>query len=278
MIIFPFIVAGAAAFLIALLFASVDELSKDERVVPQTLPDLPAPPPPAPVVDSGANGVPNGSTVVLPQTRWKRVNAILGALNAAAKQSGIPLGLLVGWIAKESAGKLSEYPQPGPGDTKADERGYFQLMPAESKAIGVDHQRLSTDSLYSINAGLALIGKYMGTIDRYGIAPRGSSYYWRLVKLAHSMGSGAVGKLVEKAKAQGATKSWDDFKAFSLKQRVNGPQPAKWFPFVDEIYTIGQPYGFGPDAQMVAGLFGGLPNRRPVYTDIPDPLDMLRKR
>ena len=49
-------------------------------------------------------------------TGKKGVDAILSKLRKAAFASGIPLGLLVGWIAKESAGRLATKPQPGPGD------------------------------------------------------------------------------------------------------------------------------------------------------------------
>ncbi len=60
--------------------------------------------------------------------------------------------------------------------TKLDERGYFQLMPAESESLGLDHDRLSTDEVYSINAGLLLIAKYMKAVQALGIAPVGSSF------------------------------------------------------------------------------------------------------
>ena len=41
----------------------------------------------------------------------------------------------------------------------------------------------------SINAGILLIKKYMSSVSALGVAPAGSSYFWKLVKLAHSMGS-----------------------------------------------------------------------------------------
>jgi hypothetical protein len=180
-------------------------------------------------------------------TKWKGVNAILGKLQAAAQSTGIPLGLMVGWIGMESGGKLSD-------TTSLDERGYFQLMPDESKSIGVDHQRLSTDADYSIDAGIKLIRKYQSTINNLGF-PAGTSFYWRLVKLAHSMGSGQVNKVVKAAKDAGAAGSWDDLEQFALGMKINGPQPKKWFPFVDKVYAAGRPFGFGSESMTNVGFY-----------------------
>jgi hypothetical protein len=177
------------------------------------------------------------------KTGYKRVDAILDALRAAARAAGIPLGLMVGWVAKESGGKLSD-------TTSLDERGYFQLMPSESKSIGVDHQRLSTDSDYSINAGVLLIQYYQKAVDALGVASKGSSYYWRLVKLAHSMGSGQMKKVVNAAKAAGSAGSWSDLESFAMGMSIRGPQPKKWFPFVDLVYKVGQPFGFGSESSV----------------------------
>lgn len=200
------------------------------------------------------------------RTGWKRVDVILGDLKAAAVSSGIPLGLLVGWVAKESGGKLAD-------TTSLDERGYFQLDPRESAALGLDHQRIGTDSVYSINAGLALIGKYMGQVDAYGVAQHGTAYYWALVKLIHSMGAGAVAKLVAGARAAGEAGSWESFKRYALAlEHVQGPQPKKWIPFVDSIIAVGQPFGFGEGSDTIVG--GGAAGE-PAFDDIPDILNLI---
>lgn len=248
--LFPLLlIAGGAT---ALLYLA---LRSEDRTVPVNEPDAP----PAP-----------GST------RYKLVDKILPDLQRASQSSGIPLGLLVGWIARESGGKLATKPQPGPGDTKLDERGYFQLHPDESKALGFDHQRLSTDPTYSINAGLALIGKYMGQVDALGVAQKGTTYYWRLVKLAHTMGSGAMKKIVAAAQAAGDAKNWDDLEDYALshdKELLASTKhsPAKWFPFVDEVYATGAPFGFGSGAATLVGA-------GPAFADIVDPLDCLRRK
>lgn len=240
--------AGAIGAMFLVLSAS------DDGPVPQHDPDLP----PAP-----------GST------RYKLVDAIMGELRKAAAASGIPLGVLIGWIAKESGGKIGEV-------TKLDERGLFQLMPSESKMLGVDHKRLSTDVPYSINAGLALIGHYMGDVDKLGVAQRGSSYYWRLVKLMHTMGSKAASTIVSAAKAAGVAGSWDTLEKYATANdseflHETKHSPVKWFPFVDQVYDAGAPFGFGIDQlTTVVGAWGGVSGVS-SYSDIVDPLDCLRR-
>ncbi len=211
------------------------------------------------------------------QTRWKFVNAILPQLQAASQSSGLPMGLSVGWVAKESGGKLATKPQPGPGDTKYDERGYYQLMPDESKTLGLDHQRLSIDSTYSINGGLAAIAFYSGDADRLGVAPKGSAYFWRLVKLIHSMGFGAVKKIIDAAKAAGSAGSWESLKNYAMAHdaellHATKHSPSKWLAFVDEVYSVGAPFGFGASDAIVgaSGVTGGK-----IFDDIIDPLDCL---
>lgn len=230
---------------------------------------------------------PNEPNPALPagtlSTRYKLVDAIMDhvtepdgtvqpGLKQAAKTSGIPLGLLVGWIAKESGGKLSD-------TTSMDERGYFQLMPDESKSLGIDHDRLSTDPLYSINAGLLLIGKYMQVIakDAPSVAV-GTSFYFLLVKLAHTQGSGDTKVLIDGARAAGALGNWNDFYNYGLSgQARTKHSPAKWFPFLADIFQIGRPFGFGTDVPPITnvGAIDGYGEQGIGYDDIPDVLELL---
>lgn len=248
-IVIPLLLVAAGIAGIVILVTT-----KDDRPVPDNPPDLPDAP--------------------LGQTRWKLVNKILPQLQQAAQSSKVPLGLLVGWIAKESGGRLSD-------TTRLDERGLFQLHPKESEALGIDHQRLSTDLVYSINAGLALIGKYMGAVDKLGIARKGTEYYWRLVKLMHTMGSGAVLKIINAAEAANSVGSWDALKNYAIVHDVDllrstKHSPKKWFPLVDAVFDVGAQFGVGTPETMVAG-FGSnyvVPGGK-VFEDIPDPLDCL---
>lgn len=196
-------------------------------------------------------------------TGYKRVDELLPQLKQASITSGVPLGLLIGWIAKESGGRLSD-------TTKLDERGYFQLMPDESKKLGLDHQRLSTDSDYSIAGGIKLIQDYAKKAEALAAAPIGTAYYWRLVKLLHTMGSGAVPKIIAGAKQVGATSSWDALEqhATSNEDRYlheTKHSPTKWFPLVDKVYDAGRPFGFGLDAgtpiSSAVALAGFLPRQ-----------------
>lgn len=259
MLIVPILlVAGGTAALIALLAGA-----KDERPVPDHEPDERAAP--------GSTG-------------YKKVDALLPELRKAADSSKVPLGLLVAWIAKESGGKLSEVTK------KYDERGYFQLMPAESTSLidpetgkkGLDHKRLSTDSKYSINAGLLLIGKYMRIVDALHVAKKGTAFYWLLVKLCHAMGEFAVSKIVSMAREAGAVvDTWRALEQYAedheaeVKAKTKH-SATKWFRFCDEIYDLGKPFGFGDGGLEGDVVVGDSPPRRaPLFTDIPDPLDVI---
>lgn len=210
-------------------------------------------------------------------TRYKKVNAILGLLRAAAERSGIPLGLLVGWVARESGGRLDEVPKPLKGEPDG-ERGYFQLTPSESSSLGIDHARLSTDPQYSVDAGVRLIQKYANAVSRLGVAQPGSTYFWLLTKLQHTMGSSATQKIVDMAKLAGSASSWPALKSFALAHEgdilsATKHSPSKWFPLIDQVYEIGAPFGFGTNSPTY--VVGAL---RAAFDDIPDPLDVLRGR
>lgn len=244
--ILPILLLGGGA--VALIYLAVSK--GEDGPVPDHPPDLPPTP---------------GST------RYRKIDAILPELKKAAETSGIPLGLLVGWIAKESGGRIDEAPKALKGEPDS-ERGYFQLTPSESKKLGLDHARLSTDPVYSINAGLLLIGTYMKSVEALGVAPKGSVYFFRLVKLAHTVGVGAMNKIVAGAKGLGQAGSWEALEQHALERNaeylsLTKHSPAKWFPLVDDVYKIGQPFGFGGADAVVGGQ---------VFTDIIDPLDCLK--
>ena len=221
------------------LFFGNDPDEKPERAAPVEFPpDLPA-------AEAG-------------RTRWKGVNAIFSDLERAARASGIPLGVLVGWVAKESAGRIGAAPKVKLKGESDVERGFFQLTPSESKSLGLDHARLSTDPAYSLDAGVRLIReKYAPRAEKLAVAPLGSSYFWRLVKLGHTMGSGAAAKIIAGAKAAGTAGTWEQLRNHAVSEnerylRETKHSPKKWFPLVDAVYEVGRPFGFGA-GDAVAG-------------------------
>lgn len=169
------------------------------------------------------------------------------ALESLCSAWTVPLGVAVGWIQVESGGRLAEV-------TTLGERGYFQLMPSESKDLGVQHERLTTDSMYSLSSGFKLLNYYSRSIGRMlriaGIecVPVGSEYHWRLCKLAHSMGLGATRTIVSDAAEAKRISSWEELRTFALDNdevllKKTKHAPSKWFALVDRVFVIGAPLG-----------------------------------
>ncbi len=126
-----------------------------------------------------------------------------------------PLDFLLGWIKKESDGSIQSH-------TSLDERGYFQLHPDESKTLGVDHLRLTTDSDYSIQAGIQLVNHRGKSAAKYAALfgiPASGEVYLALTKLMHWLPYG-VQCIVEVMKKKNfVPTSWESFKAFCTANR-----------------------------------------------------------
>jgi LAS superfamily LD-carboxypeptidase LdcB len=128
-----------------------------------------------------------------------------------ANRGDIPLEFLLGWIDVESAGVLEP-------PTSLCERGYFQLYPEDSVRLGLDHDKVGTDSEYSVKAGIQLVNRARRQIEpltgHYGITP-GSELYWRLVKLWHWIPSGPQ-KILAAMQAAGAEpRDWESIREFA---------------------------------------------------------------
>jgi hypothetical protein len=194
-------------------------------------------------------------------------------LEPACKNAGVPFGVAIGWIEVESGGHIGEV-------TPLGERGYFQLDPGEQEKLGLDPLRLSTDSAYSVDAGLKLIDSYNTSVlaaatagdsesaPRDGVpeirdfllTPDATEYRFRLIKFFHSIGGGA-GKiiLIDAIKAYAAD-SWADLSSYALSRdeyyfELFKHRPSKWLGLVERMFSIGAPFGVGApidDAPAVA--------------------------
>jgi hypothetical protein len=150
-------------------------------------------------------------------------------------------GMLLGWIAKESAGRYTEAPGRKAGASssaqKLDELGYFQNSAAEDHDLGIDHERVGTDPEYSISAGIRLVRHYQEVAEQYGFTPDDPDLYFRIVKFLHTVGSGAVHQMLSSMQAAGAdTTDWGAIEDFWNTQN---PTRTEWTDLVDQVFLIG---------------------------------------
>lgn len=158
-----------------------------------------------------------------------------------AERYGIdhPPWIRLGWPAVESGFDYSEV-------TSYDERGYFQLMPDESKSLGLDHARLSTDPEYSYSGGIALLEKYSSRVaKKYGLSSRDELHY-RLVKLTHAVPA-VADALVSRVQQAGYALTWDAIAQYgqdneSALLHDTGHSPSKWIGNVNAVYDKGNYY------------------------------------
>ncbi|MGB2668638.1 MAG: hypothetical protein WAK48_31930 [Candidatus Acidiferrum sp.] len=179
------------------------------------------------------------------------VQTILPLLNRY--RGDIPLDFLLGWIAVESGGRIGDV-------TNINERGYFQIHPDESKTLGIEHDRLSTDPDYSVKAGIQLV-KYDAKWALSLGLPYGSDLFWHVVKMRHWLPAG-VNAIVRDMRLHGAIpNSWDEFRAYAvanrlriialIKKATGGRWGPKWDPqygvnVVDRMFNLGR--------QLTSGL------------------------
>jgi hypothetical protein len=131
------------------------------------------------------------------------------------QRGDIPLDFLLGWIATESGGFIDVV-------TRLDERGFFQIMDSESRMLRLDHQRLTTDPDYSVGSGIQLVRFYADVArKRYPELTPGTESFWRMVKLLHAMGMGAVAKLVSSMRQNNLPLTWEAIKRHEV---THGPR------------------------------------------------------
>lgn len=152
---------------------------------------------------------------VSPQQRYAALLPLLDRY-----RGDIPVWFLLGWIAHESGGVITD-------TTYLDERGFFQIHPAESRDARppIQHVRLSTDPDYSVRAGIQVLRHYADLAQQWAPwIPYGSELFWRVVKLEHAMGSGNAKTLITRMRARGIDVTWDAIKRFEV---TDGPQVSR---------------------------------------------------
>jgi N-acetylmuramoyl-L-alanine amidase len=153
----------------------------------------------------------------------------------------IPLEFLLGWIAVESNGRIDVV-------TSLDERGFFQIHPAESRDARppLQHHRLSTDPDYSVQAGIQLVRHYAALARRrFPWIRAHSELFWRIVKLQHAMGSGLANTLMNQMRARGINPTWDAIKRYELTDgprlhRLLAVKPGRFGRNVDHVFERGR--------------------------------------
>jgi hypothetical protein len=136
------------------------------------------------------------------------------------------------------------------------ERGYFQLYPDDSVGLKLNHERLSSDSDYSVRAGIELINRDAAWAQGLGFKS-GSDLLWHVAKLRHWLPAGIMGIVQDMRQHHLMPDTWDDFKEYVVANRprinesirmVAGMKrtlPPKWdaaygIAFVDRMFDEGR--------------------------------------
>lgn len=127
----------------------------------------------------------------------------------------LPRDFLLGWMAKESDGRVGV-------TTSLGERGYFQIHPAEFREIlklrDTDFQRVSTDREFSIRQGIALVQAHRSNITANYSVSDPSELLCKLTKARHGL-PGLLKATLDGMKKSGTAIEWD---AVAAKMRNAG--------------------------------------------------------
>jgi hypothetical protein len=196
----------------------------------------PAPVPVPAAAPAGTRAASQFTRAVPAARRWASLVPLLDRYRGE-----IPLEFLLGWIAVESDGRIDVV-------TSLDERGFFQIHPAESKDARppLQHARLSTDPDYSVQAGIQLVRYYADLARRrFTWIPDRSELFWRVVKLQHAMGSPLARALLNQMRARGIETTWDAIKRYELTDgpklhRLLATEPGRFGRNVDRVFERGR--------------------------------------
>lgn len=117
----------------------------------------------------------------------------------------VPRDFLLGWMAKESDGRVSVVTQ------ELGERGYFQIHPAEAREIlnlkDSEFRRVSTDREFSIKQGIRLVQAHRTNIASNFTVADPSELLWMLTKARHGL-PGLLKAVLTKIEKSGKPIEW----------------------------------------------------------------------
>ncbi len=167
--------------------------------------------------------------------------------------SSIPISFELGWAKRESGGNNAD-------TTPGREYGFFQISPQESRALGLDHDRIHVDPPYAVQAGVALINDYAGKAADLGYA-FDTDDFWRIVKLIHTVGLGGTRQIIDAA--GGGSPSWSQIEAnVDSGMFVGGRTAASAFGIVDDTMSMGADLADQLGVSLSEGSSGASPGTK----------------
>jgi hypothetical protein len=158
-------------------------------------------------------------------------------------RGNLPRAFLLGWMAKESDGRVSS-------TTQLREMGYFQIHPAEGREIlklsDADFERIGTDREHSIEQGIRLVQAHRKAVASNPAVPDPSDLVLRLTKARHGL-PGLLKNVLLALKREGKKPEWLEIAARMRAARDRGvvgnvedtmQYASKLKPLVDRIPVV----------------------------------------